>query len=107
MAIHAITFLPANLVIEVDTDLYPYGTHGRPGSLLDIALSHGVQLPHSCGGTGACGTCHVSIESDMAAVTEADDDEMDVVDRIPGNTLGTRLACEAVVQGDVTVRLTS
>jgi hypothetical protein len=32
---------------------------------------------------------------------------MDVIDRIPGNTLSTRLACEAVVQGDVTVRLPS
>jgi len=105
MATHTITFLPANVVIEVDPELYPYGTHGRPGSLLDIALSHGVQLTHSCGGTGACGTCHVSVEEGMDALTEADDDEMDVIDRIPNNTLNTRLACEAVVGGDVTVRI--
>ena len=105
MSTHTVTFLPGNTVIEVGPDLYPYGTHGRPGSLLDIALSNGVQIPHSCGGTGACGTCHVTVESDMAALTEADDDEMDVIDRIPGNTLSTRLACEAVVQGDVTVRI--
>ena len=107
MATHTITFLPAKAAIEVDADLYPYGTHGRPGSVLDIALAHGVQITHSCGGTGACGTCHVLVESGMEALSEADEDEMDVIDRTPGNALNTRLACEAVVGGDVTVRVPS
>ncbi len=107
MPTHTIIFLPANVTVEVDPELYPYGTHGRPGSVLDIALSHGVEIPHSCGGTGACGTCHVLIESGLDDLPEADDGEMDVIDRVAGNDLNSRLACEAVVQADVTVRIPS
>ena len=35
----------------------------------------------------------------------ADDDELDRLDQAPGLTLHSRLACQAVVKGDVTVEI--
>ena len=39
MAKHKVTFLPLNVTVEVDDAEYPLADHGRPGSLLDIALA--------------------------------------------------------------------
>jgi len=103
MATCHVTFLPIGVTVEVDPELYPYGRHGKPGSLLDIALTHGVQIEHACAGNGACGTCHVIVNEGAAGLTEADDDELDVVDGVAGCTPASRLACAAVVRGDVTV----
>ena len=91
--------------MEVDRAHYPYGRHGLPGSLLDIALSHGVHIEHACGGAGACGTCHVVVTSGMDSLSEPSEEEMDRVEQVPGNTPGSRLACQAVVAGDVTVNI--
>ena len=105
MAIHKVTFRPAGVTVEADPDSYPYGRNGEPGSLLDIALANGVHIEHACGGTGVCGTCHVIVESGMENLCEATDDELDTVDRAPDNHPNSRLACRAVVRGDVTVRV--
>lgn len=105
MAKHVVIFRPGGVTVDVDTELYPYGRHGEPGSLLDIALSHGVHIEHACGGVGVCGTCHVIVEEGMENLSEAEDDEMDVVDGAPGNTLHSRLACCAVVNGNVTATI--
>ena len=59
MAMHKVTFLPANVTVEVDDEKYPLADHGKPGSLLDIALAHDIPLEHNCGGSCACTTCHV------------------------------------------------
>lgn len=102
---YTVRFEPGGIEVEVDPDSYPYGRHGDPGSLLDIALTHGVDIEHACGGVGVCGTCHVIVRNGAENLSEADDTEMDVVEEIPGNTLDSRLACRAVVQGDVTVEV--
>jgi len=105
MAKHNVTYQPANVTVEVDPDLYPYGRHGEPGSLLDIALTHGVELDHACGGAGVCGTCHVQVVEGMEHLSEPTDEEIDRVEACPGSGLTSRLACQAVVKGDVTVRI--
>lgn len=105
MAIYTVTFLPAGAAVQVDPSMCPFGKHGLPGSVLDIALTHGVHIEHGCGGIGACGTCHVKVEEGMEHLATADDEELDVIDRTPDNSLNTRLACMAVVKGDVTVLL--
>ena len=102
---HKVRFEPGGIEVEVDPASYPYGRHGDPGSLLDIALTHGVDIEHACGGVGVCGTCHVIVREGAENLPEADDAEMDVVEEIPGNTLDSRLACRAVVQGDVVVEV--
>jgi hypothetical protein len=44
MAVHTVTFLPSGVTVEVDDEAYPLADHGRPGSLLDIALARDVHL---------------------------------------------------------------
>jgi 2Fe-2S ferredoxin len=105
MARHKVTFEPVGVTVEADPDLCPYGRTGRPGSLLDIALAHGVSIEHACGGVGVCGTCHVVVTHGQESLSEPGDDELDSVDQVPGSTLASRLACQAVVCGDVTVRV--
>ena len=105
MATCKVTFAPCGAVVEANPAHYPYGHHGRPGSILDIALSHGVAIGHACGGAGACGTCHVIVLEGMDNLSPADEDELDVVERAPGITPASRLACLAVVKGDVKVRV--
>ena len=46
MAKHKVTFLPADVTIEVDDAKYPLADHGQPGSLLDIALANDIHLEH-------------------------------------------------------------
>ena len=105
MGKYKVTYDPAGASVEVRAELYPYGRHGAPGSLLDIALAHGVQIECACGGSGVCGTCHVLVREGAENLSEADEEELDVLDEVPGNTLHSRLACQAVVRGDVTVTI--
>ena len=105
MSGHKVTFQPAGVTVTVDPSAYPYGKHGRPGSLLDIALAHGVAIEHACGGVGICGTCHVIVTSGAENFSPPTDDELDVIDAVPAHALQSRLACQAVVAGDVTVTI--
>jgi len=100
-----VTFQPVDKRVSVDPDEFPYGSHGQPGSLLDIALANDIPIECACGGVGVCGTCHVIVEEGMDHLSAAEDDEFDTVDHVPGNALNSRLACMAVVGGDVTVSI--
>ncbi len=92
--------------IEVDPEKYPYYDHGEPGSLLDIALAHGVDIEHSCGGNCACTTCHVIIKEGDDNLSESEEREDDLLDMAPGLSLHSRLACQAIVEsGDVVVEI--
>ena len=44
-----VTFLPANLTYEYESGKLPYGEHGKPESLLDIAMHFGFHA--SCEST--------------------------------------------------------
>lgn len=89
-----------NQVVEVDPSKLPYGDTGLPGSLLDIALHHGISLDHACGGVCACSTCHVFVKSGMESCSEAEDSELDLVDAAPGNSMESRLSCQCVPDGE-------
>ncbi|MCW5978647.1 MAG: 2Fe-2S iron-sulfur cluster binding domain-containing protein [Bryobacteraceae bacterium] len=100
-----VTFLPANVTVEFEHGELPYKEHGKPESLLDIALNAGVQLEHACGGNCACTTCHVIVKQGDGNLSEMDDDEADRLDMAAGLTLHSRLGCQCVVQGDVVVEI--
>jgi len=93
--------------VEFESGKLPYDEHGKPESILDVALNSGVQLEHACGGSCACTTCHVIVKGGDDNLTPADDDELDRLDMAPGLTLHSRLGCQAVVKGDVTVEIPS
>ncbi len=87
--------------VEFDPAALDYRRHGQPGSLLDVALNGDIPLEHACGGNCACTTCHVIVRDGMANLSEMDDEEADRLDTAWDLTPASRLACQAIVKGDV------
>lgn len=100
-----VRFLPGNLTSEFNSGEVAYHGEGYRESLLDIALRDGVDLRHACGGICACVTCHVVVEQGDENLSSMEADEEDRLYRVLDYTLHSRLACRAVVRGDVTVRI--
>ncbi len=90
---HRVTFLPANLTVEVEE-----GT-----SILDAALNHAIDLEHNCGGNCACSTCHVIVQQGMEHLSELTEEEEDQLDDADGLTKQSRLGCQAKISGPVVV----
>ena len=87
-------------VIEFDPSKAPFQHDGLPGSILDVLLAHGVHLEHACGGNCACTTCHVIVKSGLERLSEAEENELDLLDKAPGLTPTSRLGCQAVIDSD-------
>lgn len=87
-------------VIDVDLAKAPFGHDGKPGSILDILLAHGVPLEHACGGVCACTTCHVVVKHGFERLGTAEETEEDLLDKAPGLTPTSRLGCQAVLDGN-------
>src|SRR2546430_8813056 len=52
----------AERVIEFDPARAPFQHDGRPGSILDVLLAHGIHLKHACGGNSAGTTCPLVVK---------------------------------------------
>ena len=100
-----LTVLPANVTIEFDPETMPYSEHGKPCSVLDICLNHGLHLEHACGGNCACTTCHIVVKQGDQNLSEMEDDEADRLDMAADLTLHSRLGCQCVVTGDLVVEI--
>ena len=106
--VYKVTFLRSAsdpVTCEYEPGVTPYHEHGKEGSFLDIALNCGVDLEHACGGNNACTTCHVIVKQGEENLPEMDEDEEDRLYMADGLTLHSRLGCQAVVKGDVTVEI--
>lgn len=103
----SLKLLPSGETVSFDLDSLPYQDHGKPKSLLDIAMNRGLHIEHACGGSCACTTCHVIVKDGESLLSEAEDDELDRLDQAPGLTLHSRLACQAVMEqdGEITVEI--
>ena len=91
--------------VQYEPGVTAYHEHGLEGSLLDIALNFGIPLEHACGGNCACTTCHVVVKGGEENLSEMQDDEEDRLYLADGLTLHSRLGCQAIVKGDVTVEI--
>ena len=91
--------------VEFEHGKLPYTHHGKPESFLDVAKNFHISLEHACGGSCACTTCHVVVKEGDANLSEMDDDELDRVEQAADYQLHSRLGCQAVVEGDVTVTI--
>src|SRR5437764_1235407 len=102
-----LTFMPENKSFEFENGKLPYGEHGKPQSILDIALANDFFLDHACGGNCACTTCHVVVKKGEELLSEMDDEEADRLDMAAGLTLHSRLGCQAVIEkpGEVVVEI--
>jgi 2Fe-2S ferredoxin len=85
-------------VIEFDPSQAPFQHDGQPASVLDVLLGHGFHLEHACGGNCACTTCHVVVREGLNSLSEASEQEEDLLDRAPGLTPMSRLGCQAVIE---------
>lgn len=94
-----VTFLPEGQVVEFERGRLAYQDHGKPESLLDVALNHKVFLEHACGGNCACTTCHVHVVKGAELLSEMDDDEADRLDMAADLQLNSRLGCQSVITG--------
>jgi len=106
--VYRITFLRSGsepVTVEYRPGVTPYHEHGLEGSFLDIALNNHIDLEHACGGNCACTTCHVIVKEGEENLSEMQEDEEDRLYLADGLTLHSRLGCQAVVKGDVTVEI--
>jgi len=92
-----VTFLPENRTVEFKFGTMPYDHHGKPMSFLDVAENYNIFLDHACGGVCACTTCHLLVKQGEANISEADDEELDRMEKAPGLELSSRLGCQAVI----------
>ena len=78
-------------------------------SVLEIAHRNDVDLEGACEGSLACSTCHVVVEPEWYDVlTEASEDEEDMLDLAFGLTQTSRLGCQIIMTEELdglTVRL--
>ena len=86
--------------VDVNLAQAPFDEHGKPASLLAIAMANNILIEHSCGGVCACSTCHVVVEKGIEQLNEAEDGEEDMLDTAPGLTMNSRLACQAEILSD-------
>ena len=85
--------------VAVDPATFPLGHIGLEGSVLDIADGAGIEINHSCGGVCACSTCHVHVQKGGETCSRATEDEEDELDKAPGLSSESRLACQCVPDG--------
>jgi len=102
---YTITFLPSNQVVEVDPENMPSSATGLPGSVLDIALASDVDIDHACGGVCACSTCHIIVEEGFESCNEGSEDEEDQLEKAPGLSSRSRLACQCVPDGSRNIQV--
>ncbi|WP_281646253.1 ISC system 2Fe-2S type ferredoxin [Parendozoicomonas sp. Alg238-R29] len=78
---------PEGAVVEVE-----------PGTtVLDAALSEGIEIEHACEKSCACTTCHVIVREGFDSLGESDELEDDMLDKAWGLEPESRLGCQAVV----------
>ncbi len=102
-----VTFLPEGRTVEFEHGKLPYKDHGKPQSILDVAINNNVFLDHACGGNCACTTCHVHVIKGAELLSEMDDDEADRLDMAADLQLNSRLGCQVVIEkpGEVVVKI--
>jgi 2Fe-2S ferredoxin len=104
-----LTFLPSGQSVEFEAGKLPYQDHGKPQSILDVAMNCGIHLEHACGGNCACTTCHVVVKKGKQLLSECSEEEADRLDTAADLQLNSRLGCMAIIEkpGEVVVEIPS
>jgi 2Fe-2S ferredoxin len=91
------------IVVLPHAELCPDGKtfEARKGvSLLDNLLDQGIEVEHACEKSCACTTCHCIVRKGFDSLSEASEDEEDLLDRAWGLTPVSRLSCQAIVDDE-------
>jgi 2Fe-2S ferredoxin len=85
-----VLFEDQNVEVEV-----PVGS-----SILEAAKQAGAPEGDACGGVCACSTCHVYVDEGANLLSEAEEDEEDILDKAFDVRMESRLGCQAKIQSD-------
>lgn len=85
-----VIFLEQKLEVEV-----PEGS-----SILQASKKVGAPEGDACGGVCACSTCHVYVEQGAELLSEAEEDEEDILDKAFDVRMNSRLGCQAKIERD-------
>ena len=90
-------FIDQDVEVEV-----PVGT-----SILNAARRAEAPEGDACGGVCACSTCHIYVERGLDLLSEAEEDEEDILDKAFDVRMNSRLGCQAKIErdGEVAVRI--
>lgn len=93
------------IVRFLDQDLSVEAAVGQ--SLLDVAQANHAPEGYACGGVCACSTCHVYVEKGREFLSEASEEEEDILDKAFDVRMTSRLGCQAKIErdGEITVRI--
>ena len=92
-----VSFLPENVTVEVTA-----GT-----TILEAAARAHVPEGSACGGVCACSTCHVYVVQGFDTLEEAQDAELDILDKAFDVRANSRLGCQTKVTQDIVVELSN
>ena len=71
-------------------------------SVLEIAHANDISLEGACEGSLACSTCHVIVSAeDYERLSEATEDEEDMLDLAFGLTRTSRLGCQIIISDEL------
>jgi 2Fe-2S ferredoxin len=71
-------------------------------SVLEIAHANDISLEGACEGSLACSTCHVVVSADdYERLSEATEDEEDMLDLAFGLTRTSRLGCQIIMSDEL------
>jgi len=82
----------ANVGLEVEV---PVGT-----TILAAAKTAGAPEGDRCGGVCACSTCHVYVVEGLDALSEQEDEELDILEKAFMPKHSSRLGCQAKLEED-------
>lgn len=89
-----ILFQPREITCQIE------GAH----SVLEVALSHDIEISHSCGGMGSCTTCRIFIEHSDQPLPPRNELEQDIADMRNFDDR-ERLACQLPPLDGLVVRI--
>lgn len=89
-----VRFLPHEKICpkEVTVDAVPGQT------IMEVALSHGIEIEHACEMSCACTTCHVIVRKGYASLEPPEEREEDLLDKAWGLEPESRLSCQARIE---------
>lgn len=73
-------------------------------SICIALLNHGIEIEHACEMSCACTTCHVVVRQGFDSLSEATEQEEDLLDQAWGLEADSRLSCQARLgEQDITI----
>ncbi len=91
---------PFFTVENTDTDIF----FKKNDTLLDALLNNGIEVDHSCGGMGACGTCKVFVSCGLESLPPRNPEETERAQDL-SFTNNERLSCQIRPCNGLKIRL--